>query len=56
MKECCICTLLGTALGMVTACYLMVTSKKFKQFVTKSKNTIEEKVQEIAEEPKKKNS
>ena len=48
MKECCICTLLGTALGMVTCCYLMVTNKKFKQFVTKSKNTIEDKVQEIA--------
>ena len=50
MKECCICLVLGSALGMVTACALMVTNKKFKQFVNQSKNTIEEKVQEMSGE------
>ena len=49
MKECCICTVLGAALGMATACCLMVTSKSFKNFVTKSKNTIEDKLQDVSE-------
>ena len=47
MKPCCVCVLVGAAVGMATACYLMTTNKKFKQFVKDSKSTIEKKVQEI---------
>ena len=47
MKPCCVCTLFGVAVGMIAASYLMMSSKKFKQFVKDSKSNIEKKVQEI---------
>lgn len=47
MKPCCVCVLVGVAIGMFAGCFLMVSNKKFKQMVKSGKSTIEEKVQEI---------
>ena len=45
MKPCCVCVLVGAAVGMIAACYLLETNKKFKQLVKDGKSTVEKKVQ-----------
>lgn len=50
MKPCCVCLLIGTGVGMIAGCYLMLSNQKFKNFAKNSKKTIEQKVQQMQED------